>query len=207
MHPAIIRLGPDHRAAAVATLSAAFAQDPALCWIIPDPAARARRLPLMFDWLFDDHLERGLMLGTPDCGAVTFWRPPGQVHYRTPLYPRHLLHMVQVFGANLLRGAKVGDTIDAHVPRGEAALYLRYAGVRPDLQGKGLGGQTIRAGLAEAARLGVPACLETATQSNVGLYQRLGFAIVEEWDVRGRGAPHFWTMATPGATPGADSAA
>lgn len=196
MEQTIIALNQGHRSAAVATLAAAFAQDPALCWIIPDPAQRTRRLPMMFDWLFDDHLQHGLILGTPDCGAVTFWRVPGQVHYRTPLYPRHLLHMLRVFGPNLLRAARVGDTIDAHVPRGEAQLYLRYAGVRPELQGKGLGGQTIRAGLAEAARRGVPACLETATASNVGLYQRLGFAIVEEWDVRGRGAPHFWTMAT-----------
>lgn len=192
----IIELGEAHRAAAVATLAAAFADDPALAWIIPDRAARVRRLPLMFDWLFDDHLERGLILGTADCGVVTMWRPPGQVHYRSPLYPRHLLHLVRIFGANLLRAARVGDAIDAHVPGGERLLYLRYAGVRPDRQGKGLGGTAIRAGLARAGELGVPSCLETATASNVGLYQRLGYGIVREWDVGGRGGPHFWTMAT-----------
>ena len=57
-------------------------------------------------------------------------------------------------------------------------------------------GQAIRAGLAEAARLGVPAVLETATPANVGLYQRLGFATRSEWDVAG-GGPHFWTMTRP----------
>ena len=72
-------------------------------------------------------------------------------------------------------------------------MYLKMAGVRPDCQGKGLGGLAIRAGLAEAAGLGVPAVLETATPSNVGLYQRLGFATLSEWDVAG-GGPHFWTM-------------
>ena len=192
----IIELREAHRAAAVATLAAAFADDPALTWIIPDRAARMRRLPLMFDWLFDDHLERGMILGTPDCAVVTMWRPPGQVHYRSPFYPRHLLHLAAIFGTNLLRAAKLGDAIDAQVLRGERLLYLRYAGVRPDMQGKGLGGMSIRAGLARAVELGVPSCLETATPGNVGLYQRLGYGIVREWDVGGRGAPHFWTMAT-----------
>mgnify|MGYP000906284285 CR=1 FL=1 len=196
----IITLGESHRQGAVATLAAAFAQDPALSWIMPDPVQRARRLPLMFDWLFDDHLEHGTVLGTADCAAVTMWRGPGKVHYRTPLYPRHLWHMLQVFGGNILRAAGVGDTIDRHVPKGEQHHYLRYAAVRPDCQGKGLGGRTIRAGLAEAARLGVPACLETATESNVGLYRSLGFAVIDEWQVRGHGAPRFWTMATPAPT-------
>ncbi len=40
---------------------------------------------------------------------------------------------------------------------------------------------------------GVPAVLETATPSNVGLYQRLGYEVMSEWDVP-KGGPHFWTM-------------
>ena len=46
-----------------------------------------------------------------------------------------------------------------------------------------------------AAERGVLSVLETATESNVGLYQRLGYATISEWDVAG-GGPHFWTMAT-----------
>lgn len=197
MERTIVELGKAHRTAAVATLAAAFQNDPAVCWIIPDPVARARRLRLMYDWLFDDHLAHGLILGTPGAEAVTLWRGPGKVHYRTPLRPAHLLHLLRIFGPCILRAAKVGDTIDAHLPRGEQRYYLRYAGVRPDCQGKGLGGLAIRAGLARAREAGLPAMLETATPGNVGLYQRLGFAVIEEWDVPGRAAPHFWTMEHP----------
>lgn len=197
MDRTIIELGESHRTAAVAALAAAFQDDPAVSWIIPDPAARARRLLKMYDWLFSDHLAHGLILGTPGAEAVTLWRAPGKVHYRSALTPPHVLHLLQIFGTCILRAAKVGDTIDAHLPRGEQRFYLRYAGVRPDYQGKGLGGLTIRAGLARAAAAGVPAVLETATPGNVGLYQRLGFAVIEEWDVPGRTAPHFWTMEHP----------
>jgi predicted N-acetyltransferase YhbS len=67
--------------------------------------------------------------------------------------------------------------------------------VRPGAQGKGWGGLAIRAGIAEANRLGVDTCLETAKQSNVGIYQRLGFEVVDEWQVPG--GPRFWTMVRP----------
>lgn len=197
MDRSIIRLGPQHRAAAVATLAAAFQTDPAVSWIIPDPAERARRLPRMFAWLWDDHQRHGIALGTPGCEAVTLWRLPGKVHHHDPLWPTEGLRLLRIFGRRILRASTVGDAIGAHLAKGEHWYYLRYAGVRPDCQGQGLGGLTIRAGLAEAAAAGKPALLETATESNVGIYLRLGFAVHEEWDVPAPGGPHFWSMSHP----------
>ena len=92
---------------------------------------------------------------------------------------------------------RIGDAIGAHLAEGEDWYYLRYAGVRPDCQGQGLGGLTIRAGLAEATAAGKPALLETATEGNVGIYLRLGFAVHEEWDVPAKSGPHFWSMSRP----------
>lgn len=198
MDRTIIRLGMEHRGAAVATLAAAFQDDPAISWIMPDPLDRARRLPGMFAWLFDELIEHGLALGTPGCEAVTLWRAPGKVHYHTPLWNLPAtLRLIRVFGRTIRRAMTAGDAIDASVPAGEGWMYLKYAGVRPDCQGKGLGGLAIRAGLDLARGYGAAGLLETATPSNVGLYMRLGFAVHREWDVPGAGAPHFWTMVHP----------
>ncbi len=194
MDRTVIRLGPQHRSAAVATLAAAFQDDPAVSWIIPDAAERTRRLPRMFSWLWDDHQRHGIALGTPGCEAVTLWRLPGKVHHHDPLWPPELLRLLGIFGRRILRASTVGGAIGVHLPPGEDWYYLRYAGVRPDCQGQGLGGLTIRAGIAEAATAGKPALLETATRTNVGIYLRLGFAVHEEWDVPARGGPHFWSM-------------
>lgn len=194
MQDGAIQLGEAHRTAVVATLAAAFQDDPAISWMIPDPAERRRRLPRMYDWLVNDHLRHGIILGTPDCAAVTMWRLPGKVHHHDRLWPPLLWRLLRIFGMNLARAATVGDAIGAHVPAGEDYYYLRYAGVQPASQGQGLGGKVIRAGLALAAAQGRPACLETATPENVGIYLRLGFTVVEEWHVP-RGGPQFWTMA------------
>lgn len=183
------------RSQAVATLAAAFHDDPALAWIVPDGTARRRRLPRFFDWLFADHLRHGLILTSPQREAVTLWRKPGKVHHHDPLTPAEIFRLLSIFGPNILRANSVGETLDRHVPPGEAFLYLRYAAVHPSAQGKGWGGLAIRAGIAEANRLGVDTCLETAKEGNLAIYRRLGFDVVDEWTVP-RG-PRFWTMVRP----------
>jgi GNAT superfamily N-acetyltransferase len=183
------------RAEAVATLASAFADDPALAWIIPDSADRARRLPRFFDWLFADHLRHGMIRVSPAREAVTLWRLPGKVHHHDPLTPAEIWRLLAIFGPNILRADTVGRHLARHIPRGEGHLYLRYAAVQPDAQGKGWGGLAIRAGIAEANRLGVDTCLETAKDRNVPIYEGLGFAVVDEWRVPD--GPRFWTMLRP----------
>lgn len=198
MEQEIVRLDHQHRQRAVETLAAAFHEDPAMVHMLPDEPSRARRLLRLMDWLVGQHLRIGLILGTPGAEAVTLWRPPGTVHYHEPLLHPRTLRLLPIFGRHLPRALRTEKGIATHLPQDEGWMYLKMAGVHPDHQGKGLGGRTIRAGLAEAAARGVPSVLETATPSNVGLYQRLGYGTISEWDVAG-GGPHFWTMATGSA--------
>lgn len=189
----IVLLGPADRAPAIATLAAAFFDDPAMVWMMPDAARRAQRLNRLMGWMFDEALRHGFVLGDPAAQVVTLWRNPGHVHHSDPIWHPGALRFVHIFGRRVGRAIKVDEGIRGHLPGGEDWLYLKMAAVRPDMQGKGLGGLAIRTGLQRAAELGVAGLLETATPSNVGLYQRLGFATISEWNVKG-GGPHFWTM-------------
>lgn len=172
-----------------------------MVYMLPDEPRRARRLARLIGWMVDQHLRIGLVLGTPDVTAVTLWRLPGTIHYHEPLLHPGALRFIPIFGRHLGRALRTDAAIGAHLPRGEDWLYLKMAGVAPAYQGRGLGGQVIRAGHHEAARRGVPAVLETATPANVGLYQRLGYRISSEWEVPG-GGPQFWTMTNPAPAPG-----
>lgn len=196
MERTIVRLSGADKGAATETLTAAFMADPAMCWMLRGDANRARRLPRLIAWMFDDHLRHGMVLGTPGCEVVTLWRPPGSVHEHAALTPPALVRFVAMLGQGVLRAEKADRMIGRHLPKGEAQYYLRMAGVRPDRQGQGLGGMAIRAGLAEADGAGLPSALETATQSNVGLYRSLGFDVIDSWRVA-RDGPMFWTMTRP----------
>lgn len=184
------------RATVAALLARAFANDPAMTWIFPDPAERARRMPRLFALLFDEDAAQGMRLVTTGSEAVTLWRSPG--HLTTSRWDmlRQAWPMWRALGANMARAVAVADSFAAHAPR-EPVWYLHIAGCDPAAQGQGFGGAAVRAGLDRAAGR-LPAYLETATESNLGFYGALGFRIVDEWRVRGE-LP-FWSMLRPADT-------
>lgn len=199
MDRTIGRLGAGHADAATATLTAAFMGDPAMKWLFPDDDIRARRLPSLMRWTFEDHLRHGMALGTPGAEAVTLWRPPGAVHEHAALTPPAMMRFLAMLGTAVMRAERLDRTIEQHLPKGEQQYYLRMAAVRPEWQGQGLGGLTIRAGLAEVDAAAQPSVLETATESNVGIYRALGFEVIDTWHVA-RDGPKFWTMTRPSQT-------
>jgi ribosomal protein S18 acetylase RimI-like enzyme len=155
----------------VATLSAAFQNDPALVWILPDPAQRRLRLPKLFDIVVRSDLSAGAILRSQSCEPGYF----------------------QTFKTALSRALAVSHAMESHHPKGIAYWYLHYAAVRPEHQGKGWGSAAVRKGLTRARSEGLPVYLETAKESNVAIYLKLSFKVIGEWDVP-KGGPHFWSM-------------
>ncbi len=175
-----------------AMLARAFADDPAMRFIFPDPADRATRLPRLFALLFDSDASSGTRLVTEGGGAATLWRAPGQTSVRPVEMLLHAWPMWRAFGGAIGRALSVSAAIAAHFPAGDF-WYLHIAGCDPAAQGGGLGGAAVRSGLERVAASGVPAYLETATEKNLDFYRSLGFAVTGEWIVPG-GGPRFWSM-------------
>lgn len=190
---AITRADASERADIVRTLSLAFQDDPALSWIIPDAGRRRERLPVLFDTILKSDLRSGMAWRATQFEAAALWRAPGKADTGLLELVKSAGPLLRAFGSGIGRALAVSNALDAHHPKGSHYWYLHFVGVAPEFQGKGWGGAIIRDGLARIAGDGLPAYLETATPQNVPLYQRLGFEIVEEWDVPG-GGPHFWSM-------------
>lgn len=181
-----------HRQSVIDTLSLAFANDPAMTYLKPDVAARCRMLPHFFRHMRREDRLVGSVETSTGGEVAALWRTPG--HHKTePLGSlRTTLAFLRILGFATPRGMAVGASMARHHPQ-YPHWYLRFLGVRPEAQGKGWGGVALRHGIARAENDGLPIYLETATRDNVGLYQRFGFAITQEWDVP-RGGPHFWGM-------------
>lgn len=186
-------VGRADRAHVSAMLARAFADDPAMAWIFPDPAERARRLPRLFALLFDDDAG-GMRLVTANGEAATLWRGPGEATTSTVAILRQAWPFWRALGTRIPRALKVSAAIEAHMPPGEF-WYLHIAGCDPMAQGRGLGGDVVKAGLDRVAKRW-PAYLETATERNLGFYRALGFTVTDEWTVPG-GGPRFWSMRRP----------
>jgi hypothetical protein len=86
------------------------------------------------------------------------------------------------------RALAASHAMESHYPKGKSYWYLHYVGVRPEHQGKGWGSAAIREGLTRARTEGLPVYLETAKETNVALYRKLGFKLIGKWNVA-KGGP------------------
>lgn len=175
-------------------LARAFADDPAMSYIWPDPSVRARGLPRLFRLLFDADAQAGMRLVIAGGEAATLWRGPGRARTSPLDLLRRAVPLLTAFGPALGRAMAVSGAIEGHMPAGDF-WYLHIAGCDPAHQGKGLGRAVVQAGLDRAAGR-LPCHLETATERNIGFYRGLGFAVTAEWRVGGDG-PTFWSMLRP----------
>ncbi|QMW21980.1 GNAT family N-acetyltransferase [Sandaracinobacteroides saxicola] len=196
MHRPPARIATDtDRAAALALLTAAFQSDPAMTYIWPDAASRARRLPALFAAIWDDdHAQGGTAFVTAGGEAATLWLPPGHQPLSLAAVLPRLPLFIRLLGGGFFRALANTQAMERHRPR-YPHHYLHFAGCHPTHQGKGHGGRAIRAGLARADADGLPAYLETATPTNVPLYESLGFRTLHQWTV-GQTLP-FWGMQRP----------
>jgi len=74
-------------------------------------------------------------------------------------------------------------------------MYLWFLGVDPARHGRGIGRALLGELHAEADDRGLPSYLETATPSNVGYYERCGYAVVGE--IAMPSGPVMWRMERP----------
>lgn len=179
------------KGAVSAMLGAAFQEDPVMCFIFPDPEARRARLPGFFGVIYDGDGANGARLMTVNGEAATLWRAPG--HGRLSLREKiqQAWPWVAASGSALGRALAYSGASDRHHPS-EAHWYLHIAGCHPAAQRQGFGSAAIRAGLLRSDSDGVPAYLETATESNLPFYDSLGFNVIGEWKVRN--GPLCWSM-------------
>jgi ribosomal protein S18 acetylase RimI-like enzyme len=164
---------PDDRDAVVATVVAAFAQDPAFRYFFQDDDTFATEAATLAGTLFDARVGFGTVWTTEDVTALSMWVPPrveAAIHDPTPL------------GVSAEARARI-DRYDAavhgHLPD-EPHWYLGVLATHPDHAGRRLGRAMIEPGLERAVADGLPAVLETTNPRNVELYRRAGWTVEAE---------------------------
>jgi ribosomal protein S18 acetylase RimI-like enzyme len=81
---------------------------------------------------------------------------------------------------------------DPHEPH----WHIGPIGVRPQLQGRGVGKALLSAFLTTVDEIGVPAFLETDVDRNVELYESFGFVVTSRQDIVGVNTRFMWRDGT-----------
>lgn len=170
----------------IATLAAAFYDDPLTEFLLPVEKSRDRRLSVGLEFLLGSSSQI-LQIGTDDdkCSAVIGAVPPG--HYPLPFVKSMLLISKLVFTALFLgmspsliyRWLRIFAAFEKTHPS-ESHWYVLVLGVHPNHQGKGLGGKLLSKVLQSADADGVPVYLESSNPKNLDFYRKHGFKVMSE---------------------------
>ena len=185
-----------------AALAQAFADDPVMNWLLPQRTRRVARRELWFRLELQTYVlpQDGLAFTAADgrsSGLVggCLVLPPDRWQMPNAVDGRTALRWLQAFGRQLPRAIHVQRTMREHHPT-EPHYYIRCVGVRPGLQGQGLGSALMRPTLERCDSDGVPAYLEASSERSAALYERLGFVHLGVLELP-EGAPPVWPMRRP----------
>lgn len=185
MTPPVVAVRSEQLDELAVVFGRAFADEPDLRAMFPDPRRRAALVP---PWaavsLHLSYLDGKTMETTPACSCVIIWIRPGQAT-SWQSFVRAAPYLWQ-----MLRRASPGDvrrflTFFTRLERRRHALlpephwFLEALAVDPQRQRFGLGAALVRHGLARADADGVPTYVETDTENNAVFYGKLGFELAE----------------------------
>lgn len=187
-----------HISAAVEVLTRAFAEDPGLLFVLPDPRDRAWLTPRLAEAALRYTMRCGAPLVTEgSVRGVALWFPPDAPE-PTPLdfAETGIAAVPALIGeAAWTRFARLIAHIDAlhpaHAP--EPHWYLAMLGVDPAWQRQGIGAALMAPVFAQADRAGACCYLEAPTAGNARYYTNRGFQVIGETNVPESNV-HIWLM-------------
>ncbi|MGC5346749.1 GNAT family N-acetyltransferase [Streptomyces sp. AM 4-1-1] len=179
------------RAQVVRILEEAFHDDPVSGWVFPDEIHRRAVHGAFLGVFVDVALAEGHIDLLEDGTAAALWLqvPEGEPTEEDPTPAL----MRRTADPDNERAELVGKLTGAVHPHHRAHEYLLMIGVLPGRQGQGLGVALMADVLDRCDREGVPVYLEASSERSRGLYERLGFALMDRTVELPEG-PTMWPM-------------
>jgi ribosomal protein S18 acetylase RimI-like enzyme len=161
-------------AAALALMTTAFADDPAVRWMYPEPQQYQDHFPNFIEAFAGKAFECGTVNYSPDFTGAALWLPP------------HVQPDEAVVAGVLQRSVaeeKLPEVFSLLEQMGtfhptEPHWYLPMLGVGPGNQGRGIGSTLLAKAIARCDREYLPAYLESTNPRNISLYERFGFSSI-----------------------------
>ena len=186
---------PQDRNGVVATVTAAFAEDPGWAFIFGEDYGR-----LAADFvgaLFDVRVAGKNVWVTDDLAGVAMWDPPGVGGSSAGGYAEGVWARYRAIAGEEAwdRMASYNDAAATAVPA-KPFWYLGVLATHPERRREGLATAVVSPILDEADRLGIACCLETSTVENRRFYERRGFEGAGEIILPG-GPDTWWLRRSP----------
>jgi GNAT superfamily N-acetyltransferase len=184
---------PSRLAHIAEVIGRAFITEPMMTWGLVGPTETLEERCVRFHELFlEPMMPRGIIWESADGHGALVLVPPGEADalHDALAIDDSKSHEVTNDGGH--RYELFWEWVGSQRPR-EPVWHLDSVAVRPGWQGRGIGSALIEFGFGLASESGTAMVLETGSQRNVVLYERLEFHVVKEADAP-EGGPHVWFM-------------
>lgn len=161
---------------AIDALTLAFARDPVMRWLYPEPTAYLTHSPEFTRAFGGPSFRAGSAWASEDGGGAALWFPSG-VHPDGDAIGSVVFSTVAEVKREATR--QIFEKMDECHPE-EPHWYLAIIGVDTAHQGKGIGAQLMQGALERCDEEGLIAYLESTNPANISLYERHGFQVVGE---------------------------
>lgn len=188
---------PGERSGVVATVAAAFAEDPGWAFILGEDYERL--VAHFVAALFDVRVASKNVWVSDDLAAVAMWDSPGESD-AVPAYTDSVWARYRAIAGEdaFERLAIYNDAVAPSAPDGPY-WYLGVLATHPQRRCAGLATALLAPMLEQADRLGTACCLETSTTDNRRFYERRGFTEASEIFLPG-GPSTWWLSRAPPST-------
>jgi ribosomal protein S18 acetylase RimI-like enzyme len=159
----------------VGVLVRAFAGDPVLTWLFPEPEQYRTLAPSFFGHVVDRALATGTVTLAGEVGVAVWLKGAPDEGDAGDAEDAGNAEALGVFGEAAPRLLALAALLNERHPD-EPHSYLPFLGVAPEARGTGVGSALLEHGLHHSDTEGVGACLEATSWRNRALYERHGFA-------------------------------
>lgn len=164
------------------TLALAFREDPVWSWGFSVRERGLEGMRAAWRLYLNSALGYDWVWRTEDGSAVALWIPPGRPDLVPEDEERFEPLMRETLGAGSERLLGAFERFEEARP-GEPHYYLSLLGTHPDQSGHGWGMGLLADNLRRIDAEGAAAYLESSNPANVPRYERLGFAVFDEFAV------------------------
>lgn len=178
---AVLPADPTDRRRCMAALLTAFAGDPLMRWMLPEPAVYLTHFPRVLDHYAGGAFDHGSAYRTDDYAGSAMWLPPGTGPDEEALGA--------VLGEAVATDRqdevfRLMEEVGAAHPE-EPHWFLPAIGVDPACQGRGAGAALMARSLERVDAECAIAYLESSNPRNIPFYERFGFEVAGRVQVGG----------------------
>jgi ribosomal protein S18 acetylase RimI-like enzyme len=163
-----------------AALADAFADDPMMAWIYPNPGTRFAHIEAFMRAALDIGFPHGHVYAAGANTAAAIWAPPDVDLFDDQAITNLFGLLSEQLGT---RAAEVGTglgSIAEHHPHHTPHFYLFVLGTARAAQSSGIGSQMLHEILDRCDRQSLGVYLESSNIRNVPFYERHGFNVLTE---------------------------